>query len=143
MIPIISVIIAFTLFFNEEIHTIQLTIALVLLVIANILIFYLYDLLAQFYMKRVDAEVLNKERQYYFHQCELMNQMQENTASYRHDLKNHMMVLAGLAEESKITEIQDYIEKNIASLPLFVNASCSFFTLLPNLAGIFCQFYTK
>ena len=46
-----------------------------------------------------------------------MNQMQENTASYRHDLKNHMMVLAGLAEESKITEIQDYIEKNIASLP--------------------------
>ena len=117
MIPIISVIIAFTLFFNEEIHTIQLTIALVLLVIANILIFYLYDLLAQFYMKRVDAEVLNKERQYYFHQGELMNQMQENTASYRHDLKNHMMVLAGLAEESKITEIQDYIEKNIASLP--------------------------
>lgn len=117
LIPIISVIIAFTLFFNEEIHTIQLTIALVLLVIANILIFYLYDLLAQFYMKRVDAEVLNKERQYYFHQCELMNQMQENTASYRHDLKNHMMVLAGLAEESKITEIQDYIEKNIASLP--------------------------
>ena len=72
-----------------------------------------------------------------------MNQMQENTASYRHDLKNHMMVLAGLAEESKITEIQDYIEKNIASLPLFVNASCSFFTLLQNLAGIFCQFYTK
>lgn len=117
LIPIISVIIAFTLFFNEEIHTIQLIIALVLLVIANILIFYLYDLLAQFYMKRVDAEVLNKERQYYFHQCELMNQMQENTASYRHDLKNHMMVLAGLAEESKITEIQDYIEKNIASLP--------------------------
>lgn len=117
LIPIISVVIAFTLFFNRGISTISLTIALVLLVVANVLVFYLYDLLSQFYTKRVDSEILNKERSYYFHQCELMNQLHEAMVSYRHDLRNHMMMLTQLLEEEKYEEAQNYLTKNMEAIP--------------------------
>lgn len=115
-IPIISVVIAFTLFFNDGIHVVSLTVSLSLLILANVLTFYLYDRLSQFYLKKIDSEVLEKERQYYFHQCELMNQLYENTSSYRHDLRNHMMMIAELAEKRNYTEIQTYVGEHVQAL---------------------------
>lgn len=115
--PVISIVISFTLFFSGSMHTISLLLSLSLLIIANVLVFYLYDTLAQFYMKKADAEVLEKEKQYYFYQYELMNQMQENMASYRHDLKNHMMIISELAEKEECAGIQKYVEENVAALP--------------------------
>ena len=116
-VPVISIIIAFTLFFNNGIHMVSLLISLSLLVILNVLVFYLYDLLSQFYMKKTDAEILEKEKQYYFHQYELMKKMQENITAYQHDVKNHMMIISELTEEKKYEEIQKYVEENIAVLP--------------------------
>lgn len=115
--PVISIIIAFTLFFNDGIHAVSLLLSLSLLILANVLTFYLYDLLSQFYINRIDAEVLEKEKQYYFHQCELMNQIHENMTAYRHDLKNHMMIISELAEKKNCSEIQTYVEENMATLP--------------------------
>lgn len=79
-----------------------------LLLLQNVLVFYLYDKATVIEQKKREEEILKSQNQYYRFQYELMNASLEHTKALRHDLKNHWAIICGLLEEGETKRASDY-----------------------------------
>ena len=80
-------------------------IILVILIAGPIfLIFYLYDTLSAKYEEKLKSELQAQEKEYYFTQCQLMQESMEKVKSIQHDMKLHLATL------------KDYSAGNIAAM---------------------------
>jgi two-component system sensor histidine kinase AgrC len=75
----------------------------------NVLVFYLYDSLINFYAEKYERDLLQQQNDAYVHQFEIIRNSQENLRMLRHDFKNHIIHLQSLAQKGKNDDILEYL----------------------------------
>lgn len=117
LIPISSLYINLTLFQATGLSWKQILIGVVLILLVNFTIFYLYDVISAFMVDKMDKILLGQQNKYYQKQFELMESSLKTTKAMRHDLRNHLSVIYALVEKeergaalkhlAKMTDIYD------------------------------------
>ena len=82
-----------------------------LLFVVNIIAFYLYDSLAENYIKKSKLALLQKENELYSRQCEIMQSSTEDLQAFRHDMSNQLIILNHLLEEGKDEEARRQLDQ--------------------------------
>jgi hypothetical protein len=84
------------------------------------LIFYLYDTLSSNYEAKIKSELQAQEKEYYYAQCQLMQESVENINAIHHDMKLHLAAARDFITNNKSDEAAKYldgllgdVEKNI------------------------------
>lgn len=89
----------------------MLTIEVVLFLIINLSVFFLYDCLSSKIMESAERQILLQEQAGYLKQYELMKTSMESIRGLKHDLKNHFMTLHTLAKNGNMKDLIAYIEE--------------------------------
>jgi len=114
--PLYSLILAFIIYIvaydsNDRFIIILCMISMVVMVIANIFIFYIIE-------NQIKSERLNQYFNYSKQQLEdqidhynELYEAQKETRKIRHDIKNNLLAIGSLISRNKVIEAQSYIEK--------------------------------
>ncbi|MDD3306211.1 MAG: GHKL domain-containing protein [Acetobacterium sp.] len=101
LIPISSLYIILSLFQATGLSWKQVLIGVVLILLVNFTIFYLYDVISAFMVDKMDKVLLSQQNKYYQKQFELMESSLKTTKAMRHDLRNHLSVIYALLEKEE------------------------------------------
>ena len=88
------------------------------------LLIYLYDCLANIFIERTQAELVQKEKEYYHREAELIQQNQETTRQFQHDWKNRIQVMNQLADQEQWEELRKYlsdVREKAAQIQIYSN----------------------
>lgn len=106
-VPIGSIVIGVLTMYQYSIRTI--TVALIL-IIFNLLIFYMYDNLQKNYEIAYEKKLLEQAVEAQHHELELMQESQNRIRYLQHDFKNHLISIANYAKKSDSQGLVQYIE---------------------------------
>lgn len=109
IIPLASFYIIVTLLVLNSNSPYQISIAVSLILVINILVFYLYDELMKATEVKIEKAILNQEKKYYAKQFELMKSSINITRSLRHDLSNHIGAIESLLKKGYDKKALEYI----------------------------------
>lgn len=109
-IPLGSLFSATALISQSELNNISILISIVILFTTNVFVFYLYDVLMQYYKEIIDKELLLLQNNAYTKQLNIMKQSQENLSILRHDFKFHISSLQAMLEKREIDKAQKYLK---------------------------------
>lgn len=73
------------------------------------LVVYLYDIISISYAKKMEADSIEREKNYYLKQTELLQARDEQLRDFRHDINNHLYVIGSMIG-SENEEAKKYIE---------------------------------
>ena len=80
----------------------------------NILIFYFLDFFSQSYETKLSVALHAQEKEYYYTQCNIMQESIDNVKSIRHDLKLHLTALQKFTSGNK--EATDYLNQLLGDI---------------------------
>lgn len=110
LIPIISIIILYVLLMNNlNNRGILVTVSAGVLYI-NILIFYLYDVLIDDYLKLEESAYFERQVASYANQLDVLMQSEEKICALNHDMKHHLNELLIMAAKDNKQDIVNYIQ---------------------------------
>jgi len=112
-IPLGSFYIIFNLLFVCKGSQMISVVCLLILLVINIITFYLYDSLSIFYREKMERILLVQQNEYYSKQFEIMNSSYENARSIRHDIKNHLIALESYIKHDNAEKAIEYISQII------------------------------
>jgi len=75
----------------------------------NVFIFYLYNFLSAAYEDKLKSALHTQEKEYYFTQCQLMQDSVERVKAIRHDMKLHLATAADYNAGGKVNELAEYL----------------------------------
>lgn len=104
MIPVSTLILEVIIANQTNLTKVEAVGSVSLLFAVNIIAFYLYDSLAENYIKKSKLALLQKENELYSRQCEIMQSSTEDLQAFRHDMSNQLIILNHLLEEGKDEE---------------------------------------
>jgi len=78
------------------------------------LVFYLYNILSKNHEDKLEAALEKQEKDYYFTQCQLMQESTEKVKSIRHDMKMHLVALKDFAGDKEMT--LDYLDSLVGDI---------------------------
>lgn len=107
-IPTISMLIPILMIFTVQSDLFIVLIAFVLLII-NILLFYLYHIILKSYQSKYEKHLLEEQNRIYLYQIRMMQEYEENISLYKHDVKNHIIALKKFLEEKDIQSTENYL----------------------------------
>lgn len=112
LVPFSSIVMICFVFYSADLipQGTIITICIGLLLI-NMLVFYLYNLLARTIQERYENEILKQKVQVYASQIDVILQSEEQVKMIKHDLKHHMSELRLFAKQQKLLEIEEYIDQ--------------------------------
>ncbi len=110
LVPLCSVAILCLLIYTKGNAGFGLVIISVGLLMANFLIFYLYNMLSSTLSQKYENDVLRQKIQNYSNQINIMLQGEEKVKALRHDMKHHMSELKLMAMKNENKAIQKYID---------------------------------
>lgn len=114
-IPLGTLFITYTIISDSIYSEENVIISVIILFSINILVFYLYDVLANEYREKIEAGLLRQQNNYYLKQLDIMEKSQENIRMLHHDMGNHIVVLQALIENDDKEKALDYIKTFTAS----------------------------
>lgn len=76
----------------------------------NILIFYLYNSLIQFYSAHIEKKMLEQMVEVYSYQLDVARESQKQVNSLRHDMKHHIIELQSMLKNTNNPEIIKYLQ---------------------------------
>jgi len=85
-------------------------IAVIALLGVNIFMYYIHDILSATYEDKLKSELHSQEKEYYFAQCQLMQESVERVKTIRHDMKLHLVTAADYNASGKVNELADYLQ---------------------------------
>ena len=94
LIPIITFVLHAFVVHAEDVSKTEVILSTVLILLINVITFYLYDSLAASYMKLAETKVLEKEKELYYNQCNLMQNTTNELRTFRHDIKNQLICVS-------------------------------------------------
>lgn len=100
-IPIITMVLEIIIIQANNLTQGKVLLSLALVLILNLIAFYLYDSLANSYARLAKVAVLEKENELYSKQCEIMQNSTEELQSFRHDLSNQFVVINELLDKQE------------------------------------------
>ena len=109
-IPIISIVLMVILVsghLDDRIAVICISLGILFI---NLLIFFLYGVLTDAFMKLEESAAFERQAASYANQLQIMTQSEEKMKALRHDMKHHLYELSVLAEQHREKEISDYIK---------------------------------
>jgi sensor histidine kinase YesM len=110
LIPVSSIIIVVTAFLSE--YSPAATIINVSLLLGiNVLVFYLYDVLMQYYGDKYEKDLLKRQINAYANQLEIIKTSENNIKMLRHDMKNHISTMRNMLLNDKKLELLNYIDR--------------------------------
>ena len=93
---------------------------------ATFLIFYLYDTLSAAYKDKLQAALSIQEKEYYFAQCQLMQESVEQMKAFRHDVKSQLTTLKDYTIKGKVGDTTAYLDnllKDVEKSETYCNTS--------------------
>jgi len=75
----------------------------------NIFIFYLHDTLSAAFEEKLKSALHTQEKEYYYAQCQLMQESAERVKTIRHDMKFHLATARDFTANNKASEATDYL----------------------------------
>lgn len=81
------------------------------ILIINIIVFYLYNAIAETYKQKYESEILKQQLKVFQNQLEVIMQSQEKIRSLKHDMKHHIKELTFMAKECETNQISEYLNK--------------------------------
>ena len=93
---------------TERRQTVVVVSSLILLV--NMIIFYLYNALAQFYSEKIEKQMFEQMVNVYEYQLDIVQKSQEQINALRHDMKHHIIELSSMIKEKENPEAIAYLE---------------------------------
>ena len=80
------------------------------------LFFYLYYSISKSFKKDMKLALHIQEREYYFTQCQLMQESVDKMKAYRHDIKLHLGTLKDFTTNNKVDEATVYLNNLIGNI---------------------------
>ena len=112
----IIVILLEIMIFTENIQSNSVKIlSVIYMLLVLFLIVYLYDILSKNYMERLQAELIEREKNYYYQQAELLQSSSRELSAFRHDSMNYLYALQSMLSKSDEAAKQ-YMEKLIGKM---------------------------
>lgn len=111
LLPVFSIYIAAVLCMLPEKYNLITGVSFVLLLLMNLIVFYLYDVLSQFMAEKIKENKIEEQNRNYEQQLYHYEELFENTRALRHDLKNHFGVIYLLAEQNQDKEVINYVQR--------------------------------
>lgn len=111
LLPVFSIYIAAVLCMLPEKYNLITGVSFVLLLLMNLIVFYLYDVLSQFMAEKIKENKIEEQNRNYEQQLYHYEELFENTWALRHDLKNHFGVIYLLAEQNQDKEVINYVQR--------------------------------
>ena len=108
-IPMLSVTVFWGLMY-EKISTLTAVFVCVVVLALNLCVFYLYHILLKNYVQLREQDIYKQQTIAYQNQFELMKESQSRIRALRHDMKNHVLALEGLAKGSKTETLIEYLD---------------------------------
>lgn len=111
LVPFGTIILLLIIFSGNSVPSIYITASIGIVFIINIVTFYLYDCISNFILEQMNKRLVEEQNKYYEHQIELMKSSLENIKIFRHDLKNKLSPIYGLAISGKNEELIERISE--------------------------------
>ena len=107
-IPMLSVMVFRGLMYGSVDRLTAVFVCVVVLAL-NLCVFYLYHILSQNYVQLREQDIYKQQTIAYQNQFEVMKESQSRIRALRHDMKNHMLALEGLAKSAKPDKVIEYL----------------------------------
>ena len=107
-IPMLSVMVFRGLMYGSVNRLTAVFVCAVVLAL-NLCVFYLYHILSQNYVQLREQDIYKQQTIAYQNQFEVMKESQSRIRALRHDMKNHMLALEGLAKSAKQDKVIEYL----------------------------------
>lgn len=101
----------------QSFAAVLLSVAIVLFL--NVMVFYLYDKLAENYSNKLELARVEREKEIYYNQCAAVMKSQEMLRQFRHDINNQLEMIGVLANNGNTAEIKEQIRDLIAESGTF------------------------
>ena len=112
--PVVSIIAFFVVvIYMSQVPALIIT---VIILVINILFFLFQDYLSAIYEEKLQSALHTQEREYYFSQCQLMQQSAEQVKSMRHDMKLHLATTTDFIKTGKVSEAGDYLKSLLGDI---------------------------
>lgn len=87
------------------------------------LVVYLYDIISISYAKRMEADSIEREKNYYLKQTELLQARDEQLRDFRHDINNHLYVIGSMigSENEKAKKYIENLTEKIITTKMYSN----------------------
>jgi len=108
-IPASSTIVIYIVLLSIDISVFAKVLAVIIMMGINTLVFYLHDSLSKAHKINLQATLHSKEKEYYFTQCQIMQESVAKVKSIRHDIKIHLAVLKEFTIKYKADDVAEYI----------------------------------
>lgn len=89
----------------------QILMALCVMILIDLGMFYLYDRLGEAYEKEIEQQILQERIRAYQDQMNVMQQSQQGVEVLRHDMKNHICMLENYLEGENYQKAREYLQK--------------------------------
>lgn len=110
LIPLVSIIILFYLLMQNIYKRGLLVVVSIGILIINMLVFYLYSVLSDSYIKLQENFMYEKQISSYSNQLDVLMRTDRQIKALRHDMKHHLIELMALAKDNtNCKEIENYI----------------------------------
>ena len=115
LIPVSTIAIEMIIISVSDISPFKVVLSVIILFTINFIVFVLYNYLYEMYQEKMKNAISNQEKEYYYKQCQLMQQSVEEVRDFRHDFNNHISVLNELIESNQNSSALQYIGDLIES----------------------------
>lgn len=92
---------------EDEIRILSVLVAMLFIII----ILYLYASVLNITEQQVKNQIMEREKDYYHNQAEILQNNEDGLRMFRHDLKNKMLVLYELLEKNETNQAKEYLKK--------------------------------
>lgn len=108
-IPMLSVTVFWGLMYGNIGRLTAVFVCVVVLAL-NLCVFYLYHILLENYVQLREQDIYKQQTIAYQNQFEIMKESQSRIRALKHDMKNHVLALKGLAKGSKPEKLMEYLD---------------------------------
>lgn len=89
-----------------------------ILLIINIMVFYLYDSIVKSYTDMHEKSILEQQNKSYINQLNLVYDSQKTIQFYRHDMRNHLYKMRDMVENEQFAKLKEYISQTTKYMKL-------------------------
>lgn len=98
----------------EDTNSYLIIFDLVITLLINIIVFYMYDRILQLSQLRIEHNQIAQQNKSYRQQLVIMQESSERAKSIRHDLKNHLGSISQMVKHSEIDKAVRYIDNTLS-----------------------------
>lgn len=99
------------LFEQENVSELILYSSIICVLLLNFVMIFLYDSLSGIYTGKMKMELLEREKEYYHNESELLQKNHDDLKKFRHDEKNKMIVIRQMLQQGEYKKALQYVDE--------------------------------